>query len=100
MHPAMDAASHTLGGKHEKPKKEIKEIRTRKAKSGGFVHEHHHTEPSHHGPEEHVSGDQAAMLQHMAQNMGEANPAEGQDAGADPAAGGAPAVAAGPVPGM
>lgn len=103
MAHGMDAASHALGGKEEKPKKEIREIRTRKAKSGGYVHEHHHSHPEHHAPEEHVSADQDAMMQHMASAMGQPNPGEGQDADAAPAdpaaAAGAGAPPAAAVPG-
>ena len=79
----MDEVKHILGkGEPEKPKKEIKEIRTRKAKSGGYVHEHHHTHPEHHPAEEHVSPDQDAMVEHMMQHMGEPNPGEAEaDAG-------------------
>lgn len=84
-----------LKGKGKAPKKEIHEIRTRKAKSGGFVHEHHHTHPEAHPMEEHVSPDQDAMVQHMMQSMG-----SGGDPNADPNAGAAPpdpnAAAGGP----
>lgn len=104
IHDAVSA--HLGGGKHETPKKEIKEIRTRKGKSGGYIHEHHHTHPEHHQMEEHTSKDDDAMAAHMLANMGTPNPGEGQDAGAAPApdptaaaAGAAPAAAAAPMPG-
>lgn len=93
-----DATRH-LGGKSPKGKKEVKEIRTRKGASGGFIHSHHFADPSQE-PEEHVSPDQASMLQHMAANMGggDGSAAPPQDPNAAPA--GPPAAAPGPqVPG-
>ena len=60
----------------QKPKKVIHEIRTRKAKSGGYIHEHHHTEPMHHPMEEHTTSDIKGMLSHMADHMGEGEPGE------------------------
>lgn len=84
-----DATKH-LGGKSSKaPKKEVHEIRTRKGKSGGYIHEHHHTDPDANPMEEHTSPDQAGMLQHMMTNMG--------DGGGDPNA--AAAGPAGPTAG-
>lgn len=76
----------------KKPKKEIKEIRTRKAKSGGYIHEHHHTAPEHHPMEEHATQSQDGMVDHMMQHMGEPNPGEeaaegGAEAGPMPQAG-------------
>jgi hypothetical protein len=59
----------------KKPAKKIKEVRTRKAKSGGFIHEHHHTEPAHHPMEEHTTPDTKAMLAHMQEHMGESESA-------------------------
>lgn len=53
----------------EKPKKVLKEVRTRKAKSGGYIHEHHHTEPMHHPMEEHTTSDMKGMLAHMKEHM-------------------------------
>lgn len=95
-----DATRH-LGGKSPKGKKEVKEIRTRKGASGGFIHSHHFADPSQE-PEEHVSPDQASMLQHMAANMdgGDGSAAPPQDPNAAPAQAGPPAAAPGPqVPG-
>jgi hypothetical protein len=71
---AESALAHGEQKAPPKPKKRIKEIRTRKAKSGGYIHEHHHTRPDAHPMEEHTSPDQAGMLAHMtdnAPNMGE-----------------------------
>lgn len=69
--------SEILGGdKESKPDKEIKEIRTRKAKSGGYIHEHHHTHPEHHPMEEHTSENQDAMVSHMMEHLGTPNPGE------------------------
>lgn len=82
--------SQGLKGKSKSPKKEVHEIRTRKAKSGGFVHEHHHTDPMKHPMEEHVSPDQDAMVQHMMQSMGTPNPGEDPSAGAAPTPDAAP----------
>lgn len=63
----------TEGGK--KPKKVVHEIRTRKSKNGGYIHEHHHTRPEHHPMEEHTTGDMDGMLAHMKDHMTE--PSEG-----------------------
>ena len=82
MDSIKDKMTEALGGSDKKPKKEIKEIRTRKGKSGGYIHEHHHTHPEHHSMEEHTSKDAAAMHDHMEEHMGEANPGEAEaDAG-------------------
>ena len=96
-----EAASKGLGGKSSSkaPKKEVKEIRTRKGASGGFIHEHHHANPEH-SMEEHTTPNQDAMVAHMLQHMGTPNPGEAEaDAGQGgvPDAGGAPA--GGPPPG-
>ena len=105
MSGPMSGAADALGGKAETPKKEVKEIRTRKGKTGGYIHEHHHTAPEHHPMEEHTSADQDGMMAHMMEHMGTPNPGEADaDAGqsgvpAAPApapAAGAPAAAAGP----
>ncbi len=102
---AMKGASEALGGKEKTPKKEISHIVTKKAHSGGYVHEHHHKSPEHHPMETHISPDQDSMAEHMMQHMGEPNPGEAE-AEAGPAAGGAAmppaagAPAAAPTPGM
>jgi hypothetical protein len=86
---AESALAHGEQKEPPKPKKRIKSIHTRKAKSGGYIHEHHHTRPDHHPVEEHVSADKEAMLAHMAEqapNMGEP---EGDEQAAAPS-GGAP----------
>jgi hypothetical protein len=94
---AMKSVADELGGHQEaKPKKEIHEIRTRKGKSGGYIHEHHHTHPSHHPMEEHTSANQDAMMSHMMDHMGEANPGEAE---ADAGQSGVPAAAAQAAPG-
>jgi hypothetical protein len=81
-HYRMAGAHDALGSKEHKPEKKIKHIVTKKAKNGGYIHEHHHTQPEHHPMEEHVSSDQDAMMDHMMQHMGEANPGEAEaDAG-------------------
>lgn len=86
----LEAAKEALAGEHKehesKPKKEIKEIRTRKVKKTGgghsFVHEHVHTEPEHYPNEEHVSPDQDSMVDHLMSHLGEPNPGEAEaDAG-------------------
>lgn len=59
----------------KKPAKKLKSIHTRRAKSGGYIHEHHYTEPAHHPMEEHTTADAKAMLSHMADHMGEESPA-------------------------
>jgi hypothetical protein len=71
-----------LGGSEAKPKKEIDHIKTKKAKSGGYVHTHVHTHPEHHPDEQHVSASQDDMVNHMMDHMGEPNPGEAEaDAG-------------------
>lgn len=95
----MSGAQDALGGKAEpKPKKEISHIVTRKAASGGYIHEHHHTAPEAHPMEQHVTPDQDSMADHMLQNMGAPNTGEGDV----PAAGATPpaAPAAGAPPSM
>jgi hypothetical protein len=91
MKHGMENVAAELGGKSEKPKKEIKEIRTRKGKSGGYIHEHHHTAPEHHPMEEHTSPDQDAMVSHLMEHMGQPNPGEAE---ADAGQGGVPAAGA------
>ena len=93
----FDVSDELAGTKEEKPKKEIHHIKTRKAKTGGYIHTHVHTRPEHHPDEEHVSATQDDMVHHMLQNMGEPNPGEAEaDAGQSglPAQGGAPTAAA------
>lgn len=51
----------------KKPKKVLKEIRTRKAKDGSYIHEHHHHHPMH-KMEEHTSPDEKGMMDHMAEH--------------------------------
>ncbi len=92
-----DSVSSELGGSSEKPAKHIKHIVTRKGKSGGYIHEHHHTHPEHHPMEEHVSPTQDAMMSHMMDHMGEANPGEAE---ADAGQSGIPSMSAGQAPGM
>lgn len=79
-HTVMERAADALGShkEEEKPKKEIKHIVTKKAKSGGYIHTHVHTHPEHHPDEDHVSKDQDEMADHMLQHMGEANPGEAE----------------------
>jgi hypothetical protein len=74
----------------EKPKKEIHEVRTRKAKTGGYIHEHHHKHPEHHPMEEHTSASSRDMLAHMNDNMGQGGDLAAAAAPPDPSAGGAP----------
>lgn len=94
-HYGKDTVTRALGGEDKKPAKEVREVRTRKAKSGGYIHEHHHTHPEHHPMEEHTSKDQDAMAEHMLQSMGTPNPGEAEaDAGTPNAA---PAAQAGPM---
>lgn len=90
-------ATKGLGGKSspKKGKKEVKEIRTRKGASGGFIHTHHFNDASQE-PEEHVSPDQNAMVQHMIQNMGDGG---GGAATADPNAAAPAAQPVGPPQG-
>lgn len=77
---AYKDAAHQMSGadKPAKPPKEVHEIRTRKAKSGGYIHEHHHTHPEHYKMEEHTSADPDAMIGHMMEHMGTPNPGEAE----------------------
>jgi hypothetical protein len=98
----MDSMALVPGRSEEKPKKEIHEIRTRKAKSGGYIHEHHHTHPEHHKMEEHASPDMKSVMSHMNANMGDGSSdaaVMGAPAGGPPAApaAGAPAAPAAPA---
>ena len=108
MHESMAMVKGALGG-HEaksepKSKKELKEIRVRKAKNHGHIIEHHHTNPVDHPLEEHTTNSDDELANHMMQHMGTPNPGEGQDenaATAAPMAGaGAPAAGAAPMAGM
>lgn len=70
------------GGAPKKSKKELSHIVTKKAKSGGYIHEHHFTHPEDHAMEQHVTPDQDAMADHMIEHMGAPNPGEADaDAG-------------------
>ena len=92
----MDTFAGVPGRSAEKPKKVIHEIRSRKAKDGTVIHEHHHTHPEHHKMEEHTSPDAAAAGDHVASMLGEdAGAPPAPDAGAPPA--GAPAAGAPPA---
>jgi hypothetical protein len=102
----MDSVASELGGKAEKPKKEIKHMHIKKAANGGHIIRHEHTHPEH-PDEEHTTKTDDELLNHVSQNMGTPNPGEAEaDAGQSgiPGAapqGGAPAAgAASPVPGM
>ena len=88
-----------MAGASKAPKKEIHEVRTRKGKSGGYIHEHHHTNPEHHPMEEHTSPNQDAMVAHMMANMGSPNPGEADaDAGQSGIPTGAPTPGAAAPP--
>lgn len=60
-----------------KPPKVLDHIRTSKAKSGGYVHEHHFTS-SEHKPETHVTKSMRDMTDHMKQHLGPPDMAEAQ----------------------
>lgn len=111
-----NSTSKSLGGKSKAPAKVVHKVEIRKGTSGGHIIEHHHTHPDHHPMEEHTTANDAAMLSHLQNVMGN-SPASGADPNAmppDPSAGaGAPspgaapaaapaagAPAAGPVAGM
>jgi hypothetical protein len=93
-----DVAAEALGKGHEsKPKKEgkgkhPKEVHVRRGASGGYIAKHLH-EPGEDGQmppengEEHVLPDKAAMLAHMDEHMGDAEPMQAQ--GGEPDAGAA-----------
>jgi len=65
-----------IKGGEKKPKKEIREIRTRKSHDGKLIHTHIHHRPEHHPDEEHVSADMADMHDHMEDHAGEPNAGE------------------------
>lgn len=81
-HRAMKAAAEIMGGEPEKPKskKEIKELRIRKAQGGkSHIIEHHHTSPVDHPMEEHTTHGNENMIMHMLQHM----PADEDESGAE-----------------
>jgi hypothetical protein len=88
---AMEEIGDILGKGSEKPKKELKEVRVRKA-GKGHIYEHHHTHPEHHPMEEHITSGNDDMIAHMMSNMG--NPEEAAS-GASPDAPDAAAQMAG-----
>ena len=66
--------THGLSGaRRTKAKKHVREIRVRRAASGGFISEIHH-EPDEDGlpqkPEEHIVPSPAALRDHVAQQLG------------------------------
>jgi len=94
------ANSHMGGGKSKSKKSGSKphSIHVRRAKSGGFVAEHHHKmadDGSMPETEEHVLPDLQSLQSHMQENMGDQPPAPmtppAAAGPAGPAAGGAPA---------
>jgi len=91
----MDPMALVPGRSEEKPKKVVHEIRTRKAKTGGFIHEHHHTHPEHHKMEEHASPNMKSAMTHLNDYMGDGSSASDVMADATPAAPAAGAPAAG-----
>jgi hypothetical protein len=62
------------------PAKSLKEMRIRKAKSGGHIIEHVHSEPSFHPNEEHVTKNNHELAQHVMDHMGDEEQAEGASA--------------------
>jgi len=107
------AVAHDMAGDGDKPKKEISHVVSRKSATPGHViHEHHHTHPSHHPMEEHVTKGDDELAAHSMATMGTPNPGEdtsdpGSPANAAPAAGaaappaaGSGAAAASPMAGM
>jgi hypothetical protein len=93
MHEYTDAVAGSLGGS-ETPKKEIKHIITRKAKSGGHIHTHVHTHPAH-PDEDHVTHGDDQLAEHMMMHMGTPNPGEAE---AEQGQSGIPAAAGGAMP--
>jgi hypothetical protein len=87
----MGATSKSLAGKSKAPSKQVREIRIRKGASGGHVIEHHHSKPDVHPMEEHTTANDAALLNHIQQTMGnqDAQGAQPADPNAAAAAGGA-----------
>ncbi len=77
----------------KKPKKEIKEIRSRRAHDGKIIHTHIHHHPEHHPDEEHVSNDMDALHNHFEDHAG--TPNEGEAA---PVTGGPAQLTAAPSP--
>ena len=101
-HGTMSSVAEELGGKSEKPKKEIKHMHNKKAAGGkGHIHVHVHTHPEVHPDEEHVRNGNDGLADHILENMGAPNPGEAEaDAGQSgiPAAAAAPGAAAGATP--
>lgn len=100
----MASVADELGGKSEKPAKEIKHIIVRKGKTKDGkhvnVHTHVHTHPQHHPDEEHVTEGNDGLVNHMLDHQGEPNPGEAEaDAGQSGIPGAAPTGGAMPTPG-
>lgn len=90
-HGTMSSVAEELGGKSEKPKKEIKHMHIKKATNGGHIIRHEHTHPEHHPDEEHITKNDDELASHVLQNMGTPNPGEAE---ADAGQSGIPAAAA------
>lgn len=96
-------AGKKASGKAKASKKEVSHVTVKKGASGGHVVTHHHKNSDEHPPEDHVTANDAAMLAHMQETMGNdaAGPSgAGAQPGAPPPAGGDPsAMAAAPQAG-
>lgn len=66
-----------------KPKKELDHMTLRKAKTGGHIIEHHHTEPGAHKMEEHLAPNMSALHDHIEKQYG--SPNVGENDGNSPA---------------
>jgi hypothetical protein len=62
----------------KKPKKEIREIRTRKTHDGKYIHTHLHHHPDVHPDEEHVSSDMSDLHDHFENHAGTPNEGEAE----------------------
>lgn len=86
----------------KKPKKEISEIRTKRAHDGKMIHTHIHHHPETHPDETHVSSNMDDMHAHMENHMGTPNDGEaaaGADAPAPMTAAPSPMAPPMPTPG-
>ena len=90
--------SDELGGKKEKPKKEIHEIHIRKVKSGKGTHIviHHHTNATEHPAESHIVDGDDELADHLMTHVGTPNPGE-EDAEANPSPGPGPGPGPSPI---
>jgi hypothetical protein len=86
MNHAFDLAGSVLAHQMPKsgePKKEVMEMRIRKAASGGHIIKHVHVDPAH-PDEDHVTHDTDGLMDHVMHHMAEPNEGEKEADAGDP----------------